>query len=67
MNKVSIKELRLRHGLTQMQFSQAMGLSINAVNRWETGKAKISDLNRYRAATYFGVDPDTIKGGVNEL
>lgn len=66
MNMTTVKELRLRKGMTQMELSKALGVAFNTVNRWENGVTKMSDLLRYRAAAYFGVDPDTIKGGVNE-
>jgi len=66
MEKISVKELRLRHGLTQAELSRKIGVTPLSIIYWETGKARISDLNRYKVAAFFNVHPDTIGGGVNE-
>lgn len=66
MEKISVKELRLRHGLTQAELSRKIGVAPLSIIYWETGKTRISDLNRYKVAAFFNVHPDVIGGGVNE-
>ena len=35
-----LREIRIRLGLTQVQFAQALGVSFQSVNRWENRKTK---------------------------
>jgi DNA-binding transcriptional regulator YiaG len=35
-----VKETRKRLGLTQLQFAKTLGVSFQAVNRWERGRTK---------------------------
>ena len=37
---VLVKETRKRLGLTQLQFAKTLGVSFQAVNRWERGRTK---------------------------
>lgn len=40
----SIRELRLRLGLTQEEFAHAIAVTVSTVNRWENGHATPSKL-----------------------
>ncbi len=42
----SIRELRLRLGMTQEEFAHAVAVTFSTVNRWENGHAKPSKLAR---------------------
>lgn len=42
----SIRELRLRLGMTQEEFAHALAVTFSTVNRWENGHAKPSKLAR---------------------
>ena len=47
MNSLEIKALRERHGLTQQDLSNKVGVGWSTLNRWENGKVKkISKLGR---------------------
>jgi putative transcriptional regulator len=43
-NAKAIKELRYRLGMTQEQLAVALGVTVSAVHRWESGKAQPSPL-----------------------
>lgn len=59
-NKITVRECRLRAGITQRELGRALGVAYNTVSRWELGTVKISDINRYKVAQFFGVEPDQI-------
>jgi DNA-binding transcriptional regulator YiaG len=40
----SIRELRVRLGLTQEEFAHAIAVTVSTVNRWENGHATPSKL-----------------------
>ena len=44
MDRKTIKELRVKLGLTQEQLAQKLGVTFVTVNRWENGKTKPSAL-----------------------
>ncbi len=44
MNGIEIKEIRLKLGLSQADFSDAVGVRINTLSRWENGRSKPSRL-----------------------
>ena len=52
-----LKALRLRHGLTQAQLAEAVGLDRSWVNQMETGKRPIGPSPRAKFAAYFNVSP----------
>lgn len=42
MTAPELVALRTRHGWTQEKLSQALGVALSTINRWETGKVPIS-------------------------
>lgn len=42
----SIRDLRIRLGMTQEEFAHAVAVTFSTVNRWENGHAKPSKLAR---------------------
>lgn len=42
----SIRDLRIRLGMTQEEFAHAVSVTFSTVNRWENGHAKPSKLAR---------------------
>jgi DNA-binding transcriptional regulator YiaG len=42
----SIRELRIKLGMTQEEFAHAVAVTFSTVNRWENGHAKPSKLAR---------------------
>lgn len=40
----SVRELRIRLGLTQEEFAHAIAVTVSTVNRWENGRANPSKL-----------------------
>ena len=45
MNKETIKKIRTKALMTQMEFANAVGASVCAVSNWEAGKVVISMRN----------------------
>lgn len=66
-----ITELREAAGLTKTELSQAMGVDLAAVHRWETGTAmpraeklpKLADLLGCSIDALYGRSPDSIVTG----
>lgn len=40
MNRLEIRRLRKKLGLSQTTFAVRLGVSIGSIHRWETGKGK---------------------------
>lgn len=55
-----IKELRKQRGLTQEQLSESIGISFQAVSKWETGVALPDVTLIPKIAGFFGVTTDEI-------
>lgn len=62
MNGSRLKILRENQGLTQAQFSEIMGVSQQAVGKWERETASPNDEMLKRIATYFNVTIDYLLG-----
>ena len=55
-----IKELRKGRGVTQQQLADAIGISFQAISKWETGIA-LPDITLVPAlANYFGITTDAL-------
>ena len=58
----TIRELRQSRGITQEDFSEALGVSVQTVSRWENG-VNAPDLSMLpQLAVYFGVTTDYLLG-----
>ena len=55
-----IKELRKSRGITQEQLAESIGVSFQAVSKWETGIALPDITLSPVLASYFGVSMDTL-------
>ena len=44
MNGEEIRALRLRLGMTQFEFAQAVGVQVSTVSTWENNSVRISNL-----------------------
>ncbi len=62
MLKEKIKELRLKNGLTQAQLGEKLGVSAQAVSKWEKGETAASADILPALADVFGVNIDTLFG-----
>jgi len=56
----AIKRLRTERGVTQEQLGEALGVSYQAVSKWENGAALPDIALLPELAVYFGVDIDTL-------
>ena len=56
----TIKEQRTVHGLSQETLAEAMGVSRQAVSKWENGSADPSTSNLLTLAKLYGVSPETL-------
>ncbi|MGN0115638.1 MAG: helix-turn-helix transcriptional regulator [Acutalibacteraceae bacterium] len=62
MIKDSIKELRVRHSLSQKQLAEQLGVSQQTVAKWESGNASPKPALIKRIAEYFDVSADYLLG-----
>ena len=59
----ALKAHRQQSGMTQEYVAEALGVSRQAVSKWETGAAEPSTSNLLALAKLYGVDPgDLLKG-----
>lgn len=58
MNRV--KEIRLKHGVTQTEIAEVAGVSQRAVSQWETGKTDPSAASVSKIASKYGEDAESI-------
>lgn len=68
MNSVNgrIKQLRLKHGLSQALFGNAIGLSKSGISNIENGRRTVSDRHIMLIAAAFNVNVGWLKYGVDE-
>ncbi len=59
-----LRERRQTAGLTQEWVAEQLGVSRQAVNKWETGSAEPSTSNLLALAKLYGVDPGELLKGV---
>lgn len=60
----ALKEYRQSSGMTQEYVAEALGVSRQAVSKWETGAAEPSTSNLLALAKLYGVDPGDLLRGV---
>lgn len=58
----NIKKLRKQHGMTQEQLAEAMGVSVGAVSKWESGQSNPELSLVAELADFFGVSVDVLLG-----
>jgi len=61
-----IRELRRRHGRTQEALAEALGVTSQAVSRWESGGSYPDIETVPSIANYFGISIDELFGYVND-
>ena len=62
----AIQQLRHQHGVGQGELADALGISAQAVSKWETGKANPDLFLLPGLADYFGVSIDSLFGGAQD-
>jgi len=60
----ALREYRQNSGMTQEYVAEALGVSRQAVSKWETGAAEPSTSNLLALAKLYGVDPGDLLRGV---
>ena len=60
----ALREYRQSSGMTQEYVAEALGVSRQAVSKWETGAAEPSTSNLLALAKLYGVDPGDLLRGV---
>ncbi len=60
----ALRDHRQRCGMTQEFVAEALGVSRQAVSKWETGAAEPSTSNLLALAKLYGVDPGELLRGV---
>ena len=60
----ALKAHRQQSGMTQEYVAEALGVSRQAVSKWETGSAEPSTSNLLALAKLYGVDPGDLLRGV---
>ena len=60
----ALKDYRQKTGMTQEYVAEALGVSRQAVSKWETGAAEPSTSNLLALARLYGVDPGDLLRGV---
>lgn len=53
-----LKDLRMKHRISQFELARALGTTSGHISDWETGKAKPSFSTIVALARYFGVSAD---------
>ena len=61
-----IKELRRKNGFSQEKIAELVGISRQAVTKWEAGQSAPSMANLLALAELFGVSLDELTGGVSD-
>ena len=62
----ALKEYRQRCGMTQEFVAESLGVSRQAVSKWETGAAEPSTSNLLALARLYGVDAGELLRGVQQ-
>ena len=60
----TIKEHRERCGMTQEFVAQELGISRQAVSKWESGKSEPSTSNLIALSKLYGVSPEELIKGI---
>lgn len=60
----ALKAQRAAHGMSQEQVAEALGISRQAVSKWENGTAEPSTSNLLALAKLYGVDVNELLRGI---
>lgn len=66
MLNVRIRELRLAHNLTQVEFANVLSVAKQTVSNWENDNIQPSIDMLVKIADYFGVSTDYLLGRSND-
>mgnify|MGYP003313496116 CR=1 FL=1 len=61
----NIKRLRQERGITQADLASALGVTCQAVSKWESGTSDPSTSNLFSLAKLFGIPVEKLLQGVN--
>ena len=61
----TIKQLRTERGMTQEFVAESLGVSRQAVSKWESGITDPSTSNLFALAKLFGISAEELLGSVN--
>jgi len=61
MNREALRAIRIFHGMTQLEFAAALGVSHSCIASAESGYRSVSDNLRVRVAQRFGMGPDVLE------
>lgn len=56
----TLKELRTRRGMTQEFVAESLGISRQAVSKWENGSSEPSTTNLIAIANLYGIEPEEL-------
>ena len=62
----NIRAHRVRCGMTQEFVAESLGVSRQAVSKWESGASDPSTSNLFALARLFGVSPETLLQGTDQ-
>ena len=62
MSGFKLKQLRKKRGVTQTELANRLGVTQQAVGKWETGRSSPDPITLMRLAEYFSVSTDTLLG-----
>lgn len=66
MLNIRIKELRMAHGLTQVDLAEKLSVSKQTVSNWENNNIQPSVDMLIKISNYFGVSTDYLLGRNND-
>lgn len=66
MLNIRIKELRIAHGLTQVELANKLAVSKQAVSNWENNNIQPSIDMLVKISDFFGVSTDYLLGRNND-
>lgn len=66
MFKDKLKELRKKHGQTQAQLGECIGVTQQAIERWENGRTEPNSSTLIQLSNFFGVTTDYLLDNLDE-
>lgn len=67
MDRNSLRYIRKELGITQDELARRLGVGKSAVSMIETGKASLSERNKYLLVQEFNVNPDWLRTGKGDM